>query len=272
MRVRFGIRLSVRRQTCRWTRFTSGGRVSRLPDGKIGRFGWKGQIASLRDFTLTACAVELGLNVPGHEQAVVPYKPDYRPPGLDMNERECEALVSFLASLPAPTRTHSPDPENVKYLAVGEKLFAETGCAACHLPRLGDVDGIYSDLLLHKMGPALADAGTYGFVPPDDEDDQPVPSAPPGSGAASTDGAAPGPTPAPKLRTRGPRRSEWRTPPLWGMRDSGPYLHDGRAETIEQAIAMHGGEALQSTNHFFKLPHEKRQQLIGFLKSLTAPN
>ncbi len=43
-------------------------------------------------------------------------------------------------------------------------------------------------------------------------------------------------------RARGATRQEWRTPPLWGFRDSGPYLHDGRAQTLEEAVAMHGGQ------------------------------
>jgi CxxC motif-containing protein (DUF1111 family) len=250
------------------------GRVHRLRDGKIGRFGWKAQIASLRDFTLTACAVELGVNVPGHEQAIVPYKPDYRPPGLDMNEAECDALVAFLAGLPAPKRAASAGTEHAALMEAGEKFFAETGCAACHLPKLGDVEGIYSDLLLHKMGPALSDGAIYGQqLPESDEGD-----LPPAAGAvtsvdqAGADSAAGADDGAVKRSRRAPRRSEWRTAPLWGLRDSSPYLHDGRAETIEEAIAMHGGEALASTNRFFKLPHDKRQQLVGFLKSLAAPD
>ncbi len=129
-----------------------------MRDGRIGKFGWKGQTASLRDFTLTACAVELGLNVPGHEQAVVPYKPEYRSPGLDLTDQECNALISFLASLPAPSRSPAVNADYAAYLETGERLFAETGCAACHTRKLGDVDGIYSDLLLHDMGPALADS------------------------------------------------------------------------------------------------------------------
>ena len=60
------------------------GRVSRLKDGRIGRLGWKGQTANTEDFVLNACAVELGLEVPGHAQAVVPQAPKYRSPGLDL--------------------------------------------------------------------------------------------------------------------------------------------------------------------------------------------
>lgn len=252
------------------------GRVSRLRDGRIGKFGWKGQTASLRDFTLTACAVELGLNVPGHEQAVVPYKPEYRSPGFDLNEQECDALVAYLASLPAPSRAESPNAKYASYLDDGEKLFAETGCAACHTRKLGDVDGIYSDLLLHDMGPALADSGIYGTILPEDPDEnesEPVPElvAADAVNNAAQLVAADGIRSA-KQKSRSPRRAEWRTPPLWGVRDSGPYLHDGSAETLQDAIAMHGGEALPSTNKFFKLSHEKRRQLIGFLKSLTAPD
>ncbi|MBI3866482.1 MAG: c-type cytochrome [Planctomycetia bacterium] len=249
------------------------GRVSRLREGRIGKFGWKGQTASLRDFTLTACAVELGLNVPGHEQAVVPYKPDYRSPGFDMNERECNALIAFLASLRAPARTKPASTAHAEYLNAGEKLFGETGCAACHMPKLGDIAGIYSDLLLHDMGPALSDSGVYGSALPDtpDEDDVDAESQVVASGDSKGEGATTQGQAAKKTRFRGPRRAEWRTPPLWGVRDSGPYLHDGRAETIPDAVAMHGGEALASTNRFFKLPHEQRQQLVSFLKSLTAP-
>ncbi len=78
--------------------------------------------------------------------------------------------------------------------------------------------------------------------------------------------------PAAKRPTSGPAsRFEWRTPPLWGFRDSAPYLHDGRAKTLDQAVAMHGGESTRSTQNFFKLSAKERQQLETFLKSLTAP-
>ena len=80
-----------------------------------------------------------------------------------------------------------------------------------------------------------------------------------------------GPTPENRDKIIGALRQEWRTPPLWGVRDSGPYLHDGRAETLEQAIAFHGGQAKRSVDGFFQLKPEEQMQLITFLKSLTAP-
>ena len=70
------------------------GQVSILADGRIGRFGWKGQTASLEDFVLTACAAELGLEVPGHPQARDPLRPDKNAPGLDLSaQRVCRADV-----------------------------------------------------------------------------------------------------------------------------------------------------------------------------------
>jgi CxxC motif-containing protein (DUF1111 family) len=75
-----------------------------------------------------------------------------------------------------------------------------------------------------------------------------------------------------KRPTSGPAsRFEWRTPALWGLRDSAPYLHDGRAKTLDQAIAFHGGEAGGIAQRFFKLTAKERGQFEAFLKSLTAP-
>ena len=78
--------------------------------------------------------------------------------------------------------------------------------------------------------------------------------------------------PADAKRPTGPAtRQEWRTPPLWGFRDSGPYLHDGRAATLEEAVALHGGEAANSAREFFGLAPRERQQVNAFLKTLAAP-
>ena len=83
------------------------GRVHRLKDGRIGRFGWKAQVASLEDFVLTACANELGLEVPGHHQATSPLAPDATARGLDLTPAECDALVAYVRSLPAPVSVAS---------------------------------------------------------------------------------------------------------------------------------------------------------------------
>ena len=69
-----------------------------------------------------------------------------------------------------------------------------------------------------------------------------------------------------------PAPREWRTTPLWGYRDSGPYLHDGRAQNLEEAVALHEGQAKASAHLFFKLSSKERAQVESFLKSLVAPS
>ena len=64
---------------------------------------------------------------------------------------------------------------------------------------------------------------------------------------------------------------EWRTPPLWGVADTAPYLHDGRAETLDEAILWHGGEAESSRNLYSDLSRESKDAVLAFLSSLRAP-
>lgn len=242
------------------------GRVSRLKDGRIGRFGWKAQTATLYDFTMTACAVELGLQVPDHPQSGTPLEPKYMPKGYDLDQQQCNALVAYVRSLPAPEQAPPENASQAAVLETGSRLFASVGCAACHTPKLGEVDGIYSDLLVHDMGPDLVDTGEYGAFTPDVPDSaEQVIEEPLASGKGEQAQQA-------RVRIVGATQQEWRTAPLWGCRDSSPYLHDGRAQTLQQAIALHGGEAAGSAQKFFMLPPEDRGKVIAFLKSLTAPN
>ncbi len=113
----------------------------------------------------------------------------------------------------------------------GRLLFQSAGCAACHTPRLNGPRGplpVYSDLLLHDMGAELAD------------------------GIAQGEASA----------------SEFRTQPLWGLAAVGPYLHDGRAETISAAILAHGGEAEASRDVFAAYTETQAGDVIEFLMSL----
>jgi RNA polymerase sigma factor (sigma-70 family) len=217
------------------------GRVNRSPEGRISRFGWKAQIASLHEFVRSACANELGLEVPGHSQAISPLSPTVKARGLDMPEADCDALVAYIRALPAPVAIDPSGPQGTREMQEGRRLFVAVGCASCHAPVLGDVRGIYSDLLLHDMGPSLSDSGTYYGLES------------PGSLA-------------------GPSAQEWRTPPLWGYRDSGPYLHDGRARDLEQAVALHAGQSRTAARQFFLLSAHDRFQIEAFLKSLVAPS
>jgi CxxC motif-containing protein (DUF1111 family) len=268
------------------------GRVSRQKDGRIGRFGWKAQTPHLDDFVRTACAVELGLEVPGHHQGGLPQAPEAKPKGLDLTDEQCNSLLAFVGSLPKPSEFAPSSRSEKTTVASGRALFDRVGCASCHTQKLGEVDGIYSDLLLHDMGPDLGDTGSYGVFVPDSSEpdviDSDLPAAVPGGNVVveetrdtTTAFVVPDPpvavsgatTAAPSAkRPTGPAtRQEWRTPPLWGFRDSGPYMHDGRAATLTEAVANHGGEAAISAREFFGLSPKERQQVEAFLKTLAAP-
>jgi CxxC motif-containing protein (DUF1111 family) len=222
------------------------GRVMRLPDGRVGRFGWKAQMASLAGFVRAACANELGLGNPAQAQPRPLGLPDYQPPGLDLTDQQCDQLTAFVASLPRPVERLPQDAAARDQSQAGKKLFQRIGCADCHTPDLGSVKGLYSDLLLHRMGqPLEASGGGYGDDPPNTPPDFP-----------SEDGQQP---------------DEWRTPPLWGVADSAPYLHDGRAATLDDAIRLHGGQAARTAQRYGMLSRAEQSQLIAFLQTLRAP-
>ncbi len=223
------------------------GRVARLKDGRAGRFGWKASVASLHEFTLQACSSELGLEVPGFARAAPPWKSAYKAPGIDLTREQCETLTGFVASLPRPGVRPADSTEQASAIERGRQLFASVGCAVCHRPKLGDVDGIYSDLLLHDMGHALSDSGSYTVLEPE---------------IAAKDKSR---------QTRPANQLEWRTPPLWGLRDSAPYLHDGRAATVADAVALHGGEGMAAARAYQRLSENEREQVELFLQTLAAP-
>ncbi len=219
------------------------GRVNGMTSGRIGKFGWKAQTTDLRGFVLAACANELGLEAPGHGQAVSPLKPDTRAKALDLTQEECDALAAYVKALPAPIQLDGPDDYAIK---AGRASFEVIGCTDCHRPSLGNINGIYSDLLMHDMGPELTSVAMTLYYGPTVQVDIPTSSS-------LADG------------------SEWRTPPLWGYRDSGPYLHDGRALNLHDVVRAHKGQALQSAMNFARLPDRRQSDIEHFLKSLAAP-
>jgi CxxC motif-containing protein (DUF1111 family) len=223
------------------------GRALRLPDGRVGHFGWKAQSASLADFVQAACANELGLGNPGQAQPRPLSKPYYQPVSYDLTLQQCDQITAFVASLPRPIEKPKDFSLRSDVLA-GKELFTHIGCADCHMPNVGNVEGLYSDLLLHDMGQPLEGGGSYNEVP-----QQPDPNRPPSD---------PNGPPSP---------GEWRTPPLWGVADSAPYLHDGRAPTLEKAIELHGGQGTRAARNFESLPKVKQDQVITFLRALRAP-
>jgi CxxC motif-containing protein (DUF1111 family) len=227
------------------------GRVSALPDGQLGRFGWKGQISSLDDFVRAACSNELGLEVPGHHQATFAAAREFDPSTakFDMDEEQCRSMTAFLAHL-APPLQRSPDGHTLP--PWGYMVFESIGCATCHAPTLGVVSGIYSDLLLHDIGESSSDSATYYGAP----------IAPTRSLRNVVDAREPTP------RSGMADATEWRTPPLWRVADSAPYLHNGRAATLDEAIRRHGGEAARTADRYSRLEPGARNAVLLFLSSL----
>ena len=97
------------------------GRVSRLKDGRIGRFGWKSQIATLKEFVISAAAGEMGVEVPGKHQAADPRLPGIAATGLDMDQAECDALTEYVQGLPAPVASKPVDKQEAEQIKSGEQ-------------------------------------------------------------------------------------------------------------------------------------------------------
>ena len=232
------------------------GRVPLAANGHVGRFGWRGQTENLHEFVLGACAVELGLEAPGRPQPIDPLsvrsdRPVLRDQhGLDISDEQCRSLTEFVRRLPPPRRLIPSEELQAQTIAKGEERFEKIGCADCHVQQVAHVTGIYSDLLLHDMGEAL---------------DDPVPVTTAGSGSYY------GGVDSLLVKVPPELRREWRTPPLWGVRDSAPYLHDGRARTFAEAIAWHGGEAAESARAFRQLEQGQQEEVLAFLNCLAAP-
>ncbi|HJL41700.1 MAG TPA: di-heme oxidoredictase family protein [Myxococcales bacterium LLY-WYZ-16_1] len=205
------------------------GRASRLPDGRLGRFGWKLDIPNVREFVRDALSTEMGLTLPdevGHTFGHAEDTDDRPDPeaGVDV----IDDLTFFLAELaPLPRRSTEPGAE-----ARGRDLFEQTGCADCHVPTLNTSDGLavhaYTDLLLHDVAPP-----GYRGVP---------------LGVADA--------------------REFRTTPLWGVSQTAPYMHHGRAATLDAAIRDHHAEAEASRQAYEALSLDGQEDLLTFLKSL----
>ncbi len=204
------------------------GHVNVLADRRVGRFGWKGQTATLVEFMGEAFRDEIGVTNPLADRDLVD--------GCGASRSHPEIDAALLTSLVAFLNTLDPPAPTAACLASpGAAVFATTGCANCHKPSY-TVPGsnnvlvarLYSDLLLHGMGAGLAD----GFQ----------------QGSASA--------------------SEFRTAPLWRVSDRVHFLHDGRATSILNAILLHGGQASSAVAAFNALSEAERQALLAFLNCI----
>ena len=232
------------------------GRVPRTGARRLGRFGWKGQNETLLEFNEGACAAELGLETGKMRQAKAPQPTNDLASkantfnisrGIDITPQDIAAMSDFVASLPAPIRVEPHDKSS--NVLLGERKFFEIGCADCHRQDVGDIKGIYSDLLLHRVGLTGYGRSYYGTFVVD--------------------------PPLELVETGDPKRiadaDEFRTPPLWGIADSAPYLHDGRAATLHEAISLHGGQARDASKAYAELHEWEQKQIVAFLQLLRAP-
>lgn len=214
----------------------------------VGRFGWKAGQATLMGQTAAAFLGDLGVtskflrvnNCPPIQHACLNQDPANDPEIIDSDMDDFEA---WLRGLAAPARRDASAP----LVQQGEALFATAGCASCHRPVLRTAPEFpafpklanrsfapYTDLLLHDMGEELADQ-------------------------------------RPEFLAGG---RDWRTAPLWGLglsktvNGQSALLHDGRARTVAEAIAWHGGEAAASRDAFRALSKAERAALVRFVESI----
>ena len=219
----------------------------------LGRFGLKAGNPTIREQSAAAFVGDIGISNPlfaagagectdlqADCKAALHGDGDAR--GTEIDAEGLDLVTFYSRNLAVPARRDVADPVVLR----GKELFYATGCASCHRPsfvthRLADqpeqsfqLIWPYTDLLLHDMGPGLADN-------------------------------------RPEARATG---REWRTPPLWGIglteQVSGHsyFLHDGRARSLLEAVLWHGGEATAQQEAVVNMTTEDRNALLAFLASL----
>ncbi len=157
------------------------GRPNMDANGRAGRFGRKAQHATLYGFVEEAVRSEMGITTPSHPGEELPNGaslPELADPAPDpeIEESALALLVDYLRFL-APTQRLWPAEADARSdVDEGERIFEFMGCTDCHIPFFTTgrsespaLDGkrlrLYSDLLLHDMGPELADVCTPGTTP-----------------------------------------------------------------------------------------------------------
>ncbi len=216
-------------------------------EGKyLGRFGRKATAINLLQQTAGAYLNDIG--VTSEFEPIELFNPVLgnhvgdNVPDPEVSTETVNNVVFYLQTLRVPSRRNEDDAD----VLAGERIFAEIKCAGCHIPEMQtgpspiaplafQKAALYSDLLLHDMGAALADNYPEGDA----------------SG------------------------TEWRTTPLWGLGNVGNvlggtpfYLHDGRTSDLSEAIRLHGGEAQAARDRFVNLNESDKAALLAFLNSL----
>ena len=211
----------------------------------VGRFGWKAQQATLLSFAGDAYLNEMGItnrlfpteNAPNGNLTLLKSLDTVADPEDHVDATSGKADIDRAADF---MRLLSPPPPLpiTASTTFGAKLFLDVGCTSCHTPVMftgtstiaafnSKAVMLYSDLLLHDMGPL-------------------------GDGIVQGNALA----------------RDMKTPPLWGLRARGTFLHDGRATTIDGAIKAHAGEGQVSKDRYLRLTPDQQALLVEFLKSI----
>ena len=215
-------------------------RVTEVSTGatRVGRFGWKAQVPTLHQFSGDAYLNEMGITNPdfptenspqGNAEALA-FNPA---PELNDDGEDVQSFLDFMTLLGPPPR------RSTNFLTdAGGYVFWKIGCANCHIPTLTTGDSPVPALSHKRFHPysdfLLHDMGELG------------------------DGIVQG--------NAGPR--EMRTAPLWGLGSRSAFLHDGRARTLDDAIAQHSGQGSYARNRYFRLGTSERWFIRAFLRSL----
>jgi CxxC motif-containing protein (DUF1111 family) len=228
--------------------------------GRVGRLGMKAQATNIEGFVRGPLMNHLGITsdpLSASQKAALPFATVTSTPSVQASG--ANLMQTRLAQVAAPNEPlidddaiddpelapadlfklvswamllAAPTPESPTSMTErGLGHFTNFGCADCHRPAMPSKIGLvplYSDLLLHDMGDELADGLEMGFA----------------------------------------QGSEFRTAPLWGVVATGPFLHDGRALTIHEAILAHGGEARTSQEAYANASSEVQSEVFEFLASL----
>jgi CxxC motif-containing protein (DUF1111 family) len=252
------------------------GRVNRVTDvasgqNRVGRFGWKDQQATLLSFSGDAYVNEMGVtnkffpteNAPNGDLTKLKAC-DTVPDPEDKND-DVTLFANFMRLLAPPPRDpslavasnsadsagtssmadrfssffgrggHDPSPD-LTGPAGGEKIFDQIGCAVCH--HAGFVARSHIDAINGQPVNAYSDFLLHDV----------------GTGDGIAQGTA--------------RPNELRTPPLWGLSDSAPYLHDGSAATVRDAIKRHGNQGAAARAAFEALSWHQQQAVLDFLDAI----
>ncbi len=240
--------------------------VSGVADDLVVRpFGRKGEFATPREFDIGAMMFHFGMQP---VEAVGPGDDDGDGVVDEILVGELSALSVFIATMDRPIAGPLYAPQ-----AAGFAAFQDIGCADCHRPELET----NSPLLSLRFPEVAADPTANVYYTVDLTD------APANFAAAAGGGVRVPLFSDLKRHVMGPELAEnlslpggvpndqYVTARLWGINDTAPYLHDGRATTLTEAIAWHGGEAEAARDGFLALDDLTKQQLLLFLRGLRTP-